>query len=82
MIAPPQPIAIAAPGARRSRQARVMWADTVVTVGGTAPVRIQSMTNTDTVDVIGTAIQVKELALAGSEMVRLTVNTPEAANPS
>jgi len=37
------------------------------------------MTNTDTVDVIGTAIQVKELALAGSEMVRLTVNTPEAA---
>lgn len=37
------------------------------------------MTNTDTVDAIGTAIQVKELALAGSEMVRLTVNTPEAA---
>jgi (E)-4-hydroxy-3-methylbut-2-enyl-diphosphate synthase len=37
------------------------------------------MTNTDTADVIGTAIQVKELALAGSEMVRLTVNTPEAA---
>jgi (E)-4-hydroxy-3-methylbut-2-enyl-diphosphate synthase len=37
------------------------------------------MTNTDTVDVIGTAIQVKELALAGSEMVRITVNTPEAA---
>ena len=37
------------------------------------------MTNTDTVDVIGTAIQVKELAQAGSEMVRITVNTPEAA---
>ena len=37
------------------------------------------MTNTDTVDVIGTAIQVKELALAGSELVRITVNTPEAA---
>jgi (E)-4-hydroxy-3-methylbut-2-enyl-diphosphate synthase len=51
----------------------------VVTVGGDAPVRIQSMTNTDTVDVIGTAIQVKELALAGSELVRITVNTPEAA---
>lgn len=51
----------------------------VVTVGGDAPVRIQSMTNTDTVDAIGTAIQVKELALAGSELVRLTVNTPEAA---
>jgi len=42
-------------------------------------VRVQSMTNTDTVDVIGTAIQVKDLALAGSELVRLTVNTPEAA---
>ena len=39
------------------------------------------MTNTDTVDVIGTAIQVKELAVAGSEMVRITVNTPEAARP-
>jgi (E)-4-hydroxy-3-methylbut-2-enyl-diphosphate synthase len=37
------------------------------------------MTNTDTVDAIGTAIQVKELAVAGSEMVRITVNTPEAA---
>jgi len=37
------------------------------------------MTNSDTVDVIGTAIQIKELALAGSEMVRVTVNTPEAA---
>ncbi|HET6827649.1 MAG TPA: flavodoxin-dependent (E)-4-hydroxy-3-methylbut-2-enyl-diphosphate synthase, partial [Ramlibacter sp.] len=54
--------------------------DRVVTVGGDAPVRVQSMTNTDTVDVIGTAIQVKELAIAGSEMVRITVNTPEAAN--
>jgi len=42
-------------------------------------VRIQSMTNTDTVDAVGTAIQVKELANAGSEMVRITVNTPEAA---
>jgi len=51
----------------------------VVTIGGDAPVRVQSMTNTDTVDAIGTAIQVKELALAGSEMVRITVNTPEAA---
>jgi len=51
----------------------------VVTVGGDAPVRVQSMTNTDTVDAIGTAIQVKELAQAGSEMVRITVNTPEAA---
>ena len=62
-----------------SLQAKVIWGSRVVTVGGDAPVRIQSMTNTDTVDVIGTAIQVKELALAGSELVRITVNTPEAA---
>ena len=74
-----QAIAIAHPGVRRSRQSRVVWGNRVVTVGGGAPVRVQSMTNTDTVDVIGTAIQVKELALAGSEMVRITVNTPEAA---
>ncbi len=69
----------AAPAARRSRQASVRWGNRVVTVGGDAPVRVQSMTNTDTVDVIGTAIQVKELAQAGSEMVRITVNTLEAA---
>ena len=73
------PIAIAAPAPRRSRQARVVWGSRVVTVGGDAPVRVQSMTNTDTVDAIGTAIQVKELAQAGSELVRITVNTPEAA---
>jgi (E)-4-hydroxy-3-methylbut-2-enyl-diphosphate synthase len=73
------PIESAAPKARRSRQALVRWGSRVVTVGADAPVRIQSMTNTDTVDVIETAIQVKALALAGSEMVRLTVNTPEAA---
>ena len=69
----------ASPAPRRTRQARVAWGDNVVTVGGDAPVRVQSMTNTDTVDAIGTAIQVKELAQAGSEMVRITVNTPEAA---
>ena len=69
----------AAPAARRTRQARVRWGSHVVTIGGDAPVRVQSMTNTDTVDVIGTAIQVKELAQAGSELVRITVNTPEAA---
>lgn len=73
------PIDQAAPKSRRTRQVPVSWGARVVTVGGDAPVRVQSMTNTDTVDVIGTAIQVKELALAGSEMVRLTVNTPEAA---
>jgi (E)-4-hydroxy-3-methylbut-2-enyl-diphosphate synthase len=64
---------------RRTRQATVRWGDHVVSVGGDAPVRVQAMTNTDTVDVIGTAIQVKELAQAGSELVRITVNTPEAA---
>jgi len=74
-----EPIAAARPVARRSRQARVAWGSNVVTVGGDAPVRVQSMTNTDTVDVIGTAIQCKELAQAGSELVRITVNTPEAA---
>lgn len=73
------PIAEANAQSSTSRQAKVIWGSRIVTVGGGAPVRIQSMTNTDTVDVIGTAIQVKELALAGSEMVRLTVNTPEAA---
>jgi (E)-4-hydroxy-3-methylbut-2-enyl-diphosphate synthase len=72
-------LVLAQPAARRSRQARVVWGDRVVTVGGDAPVRVQSMTNTDTVDAIGTAIQVKELAIAGSELVRITVNTPEAA---
>ena len=73
------PIESAFPAARRSRQARVVWGARTVTVGGDAPVRIQSMTNTDTVDAVATAIQVKELAIAGSEMVRITVNTPEAA---
>ncbi|MDH1379746.1 flavodoxin-dependent (E)-4-hydroxy-3-methylbut-2-enyl-diphosphate synthase [Comamonas aquatica] len=73
------PIALAAPLPRRSRQARVVWRNNVVTVGGDAPVRVQSMTNTDTVDAVETAIQVRQLAQAGSEMVRVTVNTPEAA---
>ncbi len=76
---PSFPIEQAAPKSRHTRQASVGWGARVVTIGGGAPVRVQSMTNTDTVDVIGTAIQVKELALAGSEMVRITVNTPEAA---
>ncbi len=69
----------ARPAARRSHQAVVRWGAREVTIGGGAPVRVQSMTNTDTVDVIATAIQVKELAIAGSELVRITVNTPEAA---
>ncbi len=73
------PIEVAQPKPRKSSQANVIWGSRIVTVGGDAPVRIQSMTNTDTVDVIGTAIQVKALAIAGSELVRITVNTPEAA---
>ena len=72
-------VAGSVPGARRTRRARVAWGARVVTIGGDAPVRVQSMTNTDTVDVIATAIQVKQLAQAGSELVRITVNTPEAA---
>jgi (E)-4-hydroxy-3-methylbut-2-enyl-diphosphate synthase len=50
-----------------------------VRVGGPAPIVVQSMTNTDTADVEGTAEQVKALARAGSELVRITVNTSEAA---
>jgi (E)-4-hydroxy-3-methylbut-2-enyl-diphosphate synthase len=73
------PVEPAAPAPRRTRQARIAWGSRVVTVGGDAPVRVQSMTNTDTEDPIATAIQVKELAQAGSEVVRITVNTPEAA---
>jgi (E)-4-hydroxy-3-methylbut-2-enyl-diphosphate synthase len=50
-----------------------------VTVGGKQPIVVQSMTNTDTADVIATAVQVAQLARAGSELVRITVNTEEAA---
>ena len=74
-----QAIPFSIPARHRSLQAQVRWGSHVVTVGGDAPVRVQSMTNTDTGDVIGTAIQVKELAVAGSEMVRITVDTPESA---
>ncbi|MEQ8289505.1 MAG: flavodoxin-dependent (E)-4-hydroxy-3-methylbut-2-enyl-diphosphate synthase [Gammaproteobacteria bacterium] len=50
-----------------------------VIVGGGHPIVVQSMTNTDTADAVGTAKQVQQLAAAGSEIVRITVNTPEAA---
>jgi (E)-4-hydroxy-3-methylbut-2-enyl-diphosphate synthase len=50
-----------------------------VTIGGDAPIAVQSMTNTDTTDVEGTSAQVAELAEAGSELVRITVNTQDAA---
>jgi len=62
-------------GRRATRAVRI---DKVV-VGGDSPVVVQSMTNTDTVDVIRTAIQCAELSRAGSELVRITVNSPEAA---
>jgi (E)-4-hydroxy-3-methylbut-2-enyl-diphosphate synthase len=68
------------PAARRAtRPVTVRWRDRAVQVGGAAPVVVQSMTNTDTTDAIATAVQVKDLAQAGSELVRITVNTPEAA---
>ncbi len=50
-----------------------------ITVGGGAPVVVQSMTNTDTADIEGTARQIAALARAGSEMVRITVDRDEAA---
>ena len=74
-----QAIPFSIPARHNSLQAQIRWGDHLVTVGGDAPVRVQSMTNTDTGDAIGTAIQVKELALAGSELVRITVDTPESA---
>ena len=73
------PTAAAPQPRRRARGVEVAWGDRRVFVGGGAPVLVQSMTNTDTADAIATAIQVKELAQAGSEMVRITVNSPDAA---
>lgn len=63
----------------QTRAVAIEWAGKKVMVGGGAAVLVQSMTNTDTADAVATAIQIKELALAGSEIVRITVNTPEAA---
>ncbi|MCQ9616730.1 flavodoxin-dependent (E)-4-hydroxy-3-methylbut-2-enyl-diphosphate synthase [Paenalcaligenes niemegkensis] len=73
------PLRVGASTPRRTRPVTVAWGDHKVLIGGDAPVVVQSMTNTDTTQAIATAIQVKELALAGSELVRITVNTPEAA---
>ncbi|HEU5175875.1 MAG TPA: flavodoxin-dependent (E)-4-hydroxy-3-methylbut-2-enyl-diphosphate synthase [Burkholderiales bacterium] len=64
---------------RISRQVAVGGVRGVVLIGGGAPVVVQSMTNTDTEDAVSTARQVEALARAGSELVRITVNTPEAA---
>jgi len=60
------------------RVSRKVWIEQVA-VGGDAPIMVQSMTNTDTADVAATARQVLELAQAGSEVVRVTVNSAEAA---
>jgi (E)-4-hydroxy-3-methylbut-2-enyl-diphosphate synthase len=64
---------------RQSRQVRVGGGAASVLIGGGAPIVVQSMTNTDTADASATAAQVAELARAGSELVRITVNSPEAA---
>ncbi|MGL1832434.1 flavodoxin-dependent (E)-4-hydroxy-3-methylbut-2-enyl-diphosphate synthase [Rhodocyclaceae bacterium SMB388] len=64
-----------AAGRRSTRQVRVG----TVHIGSDAPIAVQSMTNTDTADVLATAMQVAELARAGSEMVRITVNNDAAA---
>jgi len=63
----------------RQRRASIPVPVGRVIVGGGAPVVVQSMTNTDTADIAGTVQQVRELARAGSELVRITVNTAEAA---
>lgn len=73
------PIASGPLARRKSRHSVIRYGSRQVAVGGDAPIVVQSMTNTDTADAIGTAIQVKELALAGSELVRITVNNAEAA---
>ncbi len=73
------PVPVGPAPRRPTRVATVQWGGRKVMVGGNHPVVVQSMTNTDTVNAIATAIQVKELAQAGSEIVRITVNTPEAA---
>jgi (E)-4-hydroxy-3-methylbut-2-enyl-diphosphate synthase len=64
---------------RAARAMTVCWGARAVAVGGSHPVVVQSMTNTDTADVAATVAQVAELAQAGSELVRITVNTLEAA---
>ncbi len=62
---------------KRRRSHQVAVGD--VLIGGGAPIVVQSMTNTDTADAAATARQVEALARAGSELVRITVNSPEAA---
>jgi (E)-4-hydroxy-3-methylbut-2-enyl-diphosphate synthase len=70
---------MAAISRRRSVAVRVGFGSNAVSVGGDHPIVVQSMTNTDTADTPGTVNQVMALAQAGSELVRVTVNTEEAA---
>lgn len=64
---------------KKTESVSVDWKDNSVVIGGSSPVVVQSMTNTDTVDVIKTAVQIKDLFNSGSELVRITVNNKEAA---
>lgn len=73
------PIASGSSVRRQSRRVDIRYGTREISVGGGAAIVVQSMTNTDTADAIGTAIQVKELARAGSELVRITVNNAESA---
>ncbi|MEX0959748.1 MAG: flavodoxin-dependent (E)-4-hydroxy-3-methylbut-2-enyl-diphosphate synthase [Burkholderiales bacterium] len=75
---PASPAATAATGASNRRMTHKVRVG-AVSIGGGEPVVVQSMTNTDTADADATARQVAQLALAGSELVRITVNSPEAA---
>ena len=76
---PAQAMPIGPQARRATRRVSIAWGARQVRVGGAGPVVVQSMTNTDTADAIGTAIQVRQLAAAGSELVRITVNSPQAA---
>ncbi len=75
VIAAQEPRAVGPSGRRASVAVQIGK----IRVGGGAPIVVQSMTNTDTEDAVSTAKQVAELARAGSELVRITVNTPAAA---
>ena len=70
---------ISLPGRRVTPTVHVKWGNTDIAMGSGHPIVVQSMANTPTADVEQTVAQVLELARAGSELVRLTVNTPEAA---
>ena len=74
MLSPPDPVF-----PRVTRRVSITHGPREVAIGAGAPILVQSMTNTDTADVAATTAQVRDLARAGSEMVRITVNSPEAA---